>query len=49
VTHRRQTAIERRRRVLRAKAMALGRRLYALKPVAMTARLGRGRTRSRSR
>jgi hypothetical protein len=49
VTHRLQTAIERRRRVLRAKAMALGRRLYALKPVAMTARLGRGRTRSRSR
>lgn len=43
-----QAAIERRRRALRAKAMALGKRLYALKPRAMAARLGRDCRRSRS-
>jgi len=42
-----QAAIERRRRALRAKAMALGRRLYALKPRAMAVRLGRSCARSR--
>lgn len=36
-----QAAIERRRRALRAKAMALGKRLYAPKPRAMAARLRR--------
>jgi hypothetical protein len=42
-----QAAIERRRRSLRAKAMALGQRLYALKPRAMAMRLGRSCARSR--
>lgn len=42
-----QAAIERRRRALRAKAMALGKRLYARRPQAMAARLGRSCRRSR--
>jgi hypothetical protein len=48
VSERLQAAIERRRRALRAKAMALGKRLYALKPVTMAARLGRSCARPRS-
>jgi hypothetical protein len=47
-TDRLQAVIERRRRALRAKAMGLGRRLYALKPAAMVARVGRSCARSRS-
>jgi CHAD domain-containing protein len=43
-----QGAIESRRRTLRVKAMALGKRLYALKPRAMALRLGRSCVRSRS-
>ena len=43
-----QAAIERRRRALRAKAMVLGKRLYALKPRAMALRLGRSCVRSQS-
>jgi|HubBroStandDraft_1064217.scaffolds.fasta_scaffold121189_3 hypothetical protein len=48
VTEPLQAAIERRRRALRAKAMDLGQRLYARRPQAMAARLGRSRLRSRS-
>jgi hypothetical protein len=47
VTDRLQAAIERRRRALRAKAMALGKRLYTLKARVMALRLGRSCERSR--
>jgi hypothetical protein len=48
VIDRLQPAIERRRRALRSKAMAVGKRLYAAKPRAMALRLGRSIARPRS-